>query len=413
MSTAVADLRSALEAAIAADFEDRAAHMAYADLLQDQGDPRGELIQVQLALEDSFLARSLPSRLRHREKELLDAHQRAWLGPLAEYLLDGRGPASWTADPSQGCRFLIHRGWLHTLEVPGLSVTMARLLRDLPFARMLSRLVIYRGVEDNEYEPGPDVPADLWNVLPLALAGAPFLSTLRYFQFGPDVADETFEVRPQEPGCPHDPYSFPFPAQGEHVLSILEQMTRLEELHLMAHDASEEEIFALETLANLRVLRLYHGHPAPLAQLAENPTFANLTHLLLHPHATWDDSSLPLKDVRALLNSPHLTRLRHLQLRLSDMGDAGIRAIVESGILKRLDVLDLRHGCVTDEGARLLADCPDVRHLRRLDLQRNRLTSAGIERLKQLDLDVRLDHQHEPDESGEHNDDYLLEGDVE
>jgi uncharacterized protein (TIGR02996 family) len=410
----VPDLRSALEDAIASDFEDRAAHAAYADLLQEQGDPRGELIQVQLALEDASLSRSQRASLRGREKRLLDAHQREWLGPLAEYLLDGRSPASWDDDPCGGYSFLIHRGWLHAVEVPGLSVTMARLLRDLSFARMLSRLVIGRGEEDcsGDYDPGPDVPPRLDNVAPLALVGAPFLSTLRYFQYGPDAPDETYEVRYQVPGCPHDPYSFPYPADGEHVVAIVEKMTRLEELHLLAHNVAEEQIFALRTLTNLRVLRLYHGHPAPLSALADNPTFANLTHLLLHPHASWEGSSLPLEDVRALVRSPHLTKLRHLQLRLSDMGDAGIRAIVESGILERLDVLDLRHGCVTDAGAMLLALRPDVRHLKLLDLQRNRLTSVSID-LMPLGPDVRVDHQHQPDESGEHNDDYLLEGDVE
>jgi uncharacterized protein (TIGR02996 family) len=439
MSTAVPDLRSVLEAAIAANFEDRTAHMAYADFLHEQGDPRGELIQVQLALESPGCSGPARKALQTREQALLDEHQRGWLGALAEYLLDGRSPASWDDDPSQGYNFLIHRGWLDALEVPGLSITTARLLRDLPIARMLSRLVIQRGHDDNlgEYEPGADVPAGLWNAMPLALLGAPFLSTLRYFQLGPDAPDETFEVHYQEPGCPHDPYRFPFPADGEHVLAILEKMPRLEELHLLAHHLDAEKIFALDTFPNLRVLRLYHGHPAPLSLLAQNPTFANLTHLLLHPHATWDDSALPLKDVRALVCSPHLTKLRHLQLRLSDMGDDGIRAIVESGILKQLDVLDLRHGCVTDEGARILADCPelrhwgrvynsrtgigarpladrpDIRHLQRLDLQRNRLTSVGVALLKRLDLDVRLDHQHQPNEAGEHNDDYLLEGDVE
>src|SRR5262249_5265412 len=42
----------ALEEALAEDPDDRAAHAAYADHLAERGNPRGELIQVQLALED-------------------------------------------------------------------------------------------------------------------------------------------------------------------------------------------------------------------------------------------------------------------------------------------------------------------------------------------------------------------------
>src|SRR5436190_22265883 len=43
--------RRALEQALAEDPDDLAAHSAYADLLVELGDPRGEFIQVQLALE--------------------------------------------------------------------------------------------------------------------------------------------------------------------------------------------------------------------------------------------------------------------------------------------------------------------------------------------------------------------------
>ena len=48
----MSDLRTALEEALAANPDDVASHAAYADHLADLGDPRGELIQVQLALED-------------------------------------------------------------------------------------------------------------------------------------------------------------------------------------------------------------------------------------------------------------------------------------------------------------------------------------------------------------------------
>src|SRR5262245_35431853 len=81
------ELRAALEGAIAADFfGDRAAHAAYADYLQEQGDPRGELIQVQLALEDESRGEAERQALRRREGELLAAHEEEWLGPLKETL---------------------------------------------------------------------------------------------------------------------------------------------------------------------------------------------------------------------------------------------------------------------------------------------------------------------------------------
>lgn len=48
-----APLQASLEEALVANPDDRATHSAYADYLTEQGDPRGELIAVQLALEDT------------------------------------------------------------------------------------------------------------------------------------------------------------------------------------------------------------------------------------------------------------------------------------------------------------------------------------------------------------------------
>ena len=45
----------------------------------------------------------------------------------------------------------------------------------------------------------------------------------------------------------------------------------------------------LKNLGNLRVLQIYHCHQYPLDRLARNPVFANLTHLLLYPHALEPD----------------------------------------------------------------------------------------------------------------------------
>jgi uncharacterized protein (TIGR02996 family) len=70
------DTRSAAELldAIYDDPLDDALRLVYGDALQAAGDPRGELIALQCARGDAP-----PSR---RERELLAAHDRAWLGPI-------------------------------------------------------------------------------------------------------------------------------------------------------------------------------------------------------------------------------------------------------------------------------------------------------------------------------------------
>jgi uncharacterized protein (TIGR02996 family) len=401
--------RAALEAALAENPDDIAAHMAYADVLSEQGDPRGEFVQVQLALEDERLSRQERRRLKEREKALLGAHERDWLGDLAGVLLDAEDADEHEDGPTYGYR----RGWLDEIDFSALTIAAARRLRDAPAARLLTRLVVRRVSmldEPGSYPPGPDVPAGVHDGAPLALRNAPFMNTLRFFQFGPHSPDDSFHVYRHEP-CE---YKFPYPAEGLHLLPLLSQLTRVEELRLLAHHV-DTDLFRLPNWRHLRVLQIYHSDDQyRLADLAANPAFANLEELLLHPHASDSDEALIfLDDVRALVRSPHLTKLRRLQLRLSDLGDAGCAEIVSSGILKRLEALDLRHGVIADAGARTLADCPDLRRLKRLDMQRNRLTAEGVRLLRATGIDVRADHQHEPDADGEYNLDYLMEGDVE
>src|SRR5438876_12253455 len=83
-----ADMRAALEAAILAHPEDIANHMAYADWLAEQGDPRGEFIQVQMRLEQEGLKAADRKKLQKREQELLKKYEREWLGSLAGPVLD-------------------------------------------------------------------------------------------------------------------------------------------------------------------------------------------------------------------------------------------------------------------------------------------------------------------------------------
>jgi len=74
-----------LEAAIAAAPDDAAAYLVYADWLEDQGDPRCELIRVQHAMR----ARPDPSTFlahKQRDEELRHTYAGAWLGSV---VLDG------------------------------------------------------------------------------------------------------------------------------------------------------------------------------------------------------------------------------------------------------------------------------------------------------------------------------------
>jgi uncharacterized protein (TIGR02996 family) len=420
-------LRVALESALAADPDDLAAHMAYADYLQEQGDPRGEFIRVQLALEDESVPAEARKQLRQRERELLDAHEREWLGELTPLLFGTtrEQDALFTAELAPrvldwlshktawtGFRHGWSRGWLDRFECDCISVEMVRKLGRAPAARLL-RAVVFRGPARAglfRFEPGPDVP-DADGFTCEVLAHYPAVANVRIFQYGQEVDPEEDEYHSS--------------TQFEHLAPLLKQMPRLEELYIFGHVEGAEtglpemrRIFSLETLSNLRVLQHYHGLVYPLEALAANAALGRLTHLLCFPH------SLPLYDagtrkyraaisraaVQAVVNSPHLGWLTHLQLRGCDGGDAMISDVIASGVLERLKVLDLRHGLVTDKGARRLAACPHTRNLQTLDLINNRLTETGVESLRAAGIAVRADRQQEPPYD---NQQYLYCGDSE
>jgi uncharacterized protein (TIGR02996 family) len=188
--------QSALERALVEAPDDLAAHSAYADYLSEQGDPRGELIQAQLALEDQSRPAGERKKLQEQEKKLLQAHARDWLGELAPFLLKGR-------DRDRAPRYQFARGWLDSLEISALSLSLSRALAKAPQARLLRRLVIETVVDPEEDEVAPgedeaaDVPAEvdereaaLW---PLVKSAS--LQNVRVFQLGEQADDKVLELQ--------------------------------------------------------------------------------------------------------------------------------------------------------------------------------------------------------------------------
>ncbi|HEY7423027.1 MAG TPA: WGR domain-containing protein [Gemmataceae bacterium] len=397
-----ASLREALEDALVANPDDLAAHMAYADYLQEQGDPRGEYIQVQLALEDPSRSPAERKELQKREAKLFKQHGREWLGDLAPYLLDQMGAKKrdW-GNPTY--QFQFRRGWLGSLELRNYGVTFTRVLARAPQIRLLQRLILNEDTFEtaDEYEPGDDIPdEDVSHPSLHALLRSPFLGNVCIFQFGEQVDD--------------DGRFFNCHMWGETLIHFVKLMPRLEELYVLSQGVDTDQLFSLKTLNKLRILQVYHMDDYPLQQLAKNPSLSNLTHLLIHPHCIREgEAYLCLPQVRAVLRSTTLKSLTHLRLRLCDMGDEGAEEIVASGILKRLKLLDLRNGRITDGGARLLADCPDLRTLELLNLNRNCLTGDGIAALKATGVPFTADGQWQPTGDQYRDEGYLYEGDGE
>jgi uncharacterized protein (TIGR02996 family) len=359
-----------LEKALIDDPDNLSLHAVYADWLMEQGDPRGEFSQVQLALEDAKLAPSRRKKAESRCKELLEAHTRTWLGGLAEFLLDQKDVDDYARQQFGGNTLGFRRGWLSEIHISRLTVAFARALVRAPEIRLLRSLSIsHDAVEPaGSYPRGKDNPSRSPNAAVHVLLGCPFLGNLRGFHLGN--------------------YGAAGPPCGETAADLVARMPRLESLELDADNLDTKKLFGLKRLKNLRRLFLAQSFDFPLEVLARNSAFKNLTSLTLMPPPNMsslderDDASIYLAQVRALFRSRHLDNLTHLTIQQSDMGDVGCQELVRSGKLRHLRELNLEYCRISDEGASTLASSPDLRNVDRLRISGNRLTDAGIKTLR-------------------------------
>ena len=344
-------IREALESALRENPDDLAAAMAWADHAAEQGDPRGEFAQVQIALEDP--SRTAPQReeLAARERELLEKHKYDWFGPLAG-LFDGTEMFGMEYSSPRDNQFLFVRGWLDTLLIDCISPSLVEALRKCPAALCLREL----GINHEDYDqPCLD-----------ALVQLEFLGSIRSFRLG----DANDQCRVHTRATP----------------KVLRWMPRLEELRLYASGRWMGEVFDLP-LPRLRKLIAFHHHDYPLERLAANATMKNLVTLECYPHGHEpgdDEAYIRTDGFLALAQSPHLPSLTHLMLRLHEIGDDAMQTFIDLGKLKQYQSLDFLGGNFTDRTANALADCPDVRNLRKLDLTHNYLTGSAIARLREV-----------------------------
>lgn len=379
-------LREALESAIVENLDDLASHSAYADYLMEQGDPRGEFTQIQLALEDASQPRAVRSQLEEREAELLAQHGSEWLGEIAG-LVDryGKGNLSY--------RFA--RGWLDATTIRSLGPVAAVTLARCPQTRSMRRLTIVTTDADLDDDladedgviPGVPEGLDEESICLTLLGRSPYLGNVRVLTVGNQI-DPDFDG------------SISTHESAGGLEKLVAKLPRLEELYVLARRGVDADaLLSLPTLTNLRVLQLYHRDEYSFAVLADNPALSNLTTLLCHPRSYAGHArQIGLDDLQALCESECLESLTHLRLRLTELGDEGCMMLVESGLLGRLKVLDLRLGSVTDDGAVELANSPDIHHLELLDLSHNALTDVGIGQLESTGVNLIAYDQHESDD---------------
>jgi uncharacterized protein (TIGR02996 family) len=320
----------ALLAAVKEAPEEDAPRLVLADWLEEQGDPRGELLRVQCELG------------RWGEE------REAWGNPRRQEMIDRQA------------ELLSQHGaeWRGAFEVPGANVKLERgLLRLRLSARTfltrqrqkLAGTEMWGWVESLELAPGFVEALE-------AIATAPALADLvgldlTYGNIGPE---------------------------GARTLLSSPHLERLKLLNLYSNNIGPEGAAALAGagLGGLLSLRLtWNGvGDKGAVRLAKAPFLGQLTTLALGVN------EIRPAGLYALVSSPHLTRLRRFEPGYNELGDRGVWWLAESPYLSELEVLDLSCSSLGDEGVVALAGA-SLPRLRVLGLQNNAITAAGAKAL--------------------------------
>ncbi len=353
---------SELERAIVDDPEDPEPYLVLADHLQAQGDPRGELIVLQLRGETDPAADAAA-------QQYLAKHVGPLLGPLA--------PHQKVHDGSNDDSFTWRRGYIDRAKIScpdddndESAAEIVELLLRHPAGRFLRHLAV-------GFDGAPGDGALDGVIRALAEQLAP---SLRKLHLGDFVYPDECEISWFQVGT-----------LGE----LWRALPRLQ--HLIVQGGT----FELGDIEHERLERLEvftGGLAVTNARAIASLRCPQLRHLEVwyggEDHG-WDGS---IQDIAPLLARVDLPQLRHLGLRNCELADEICAAIATSPLLPQLAVLDLSMGTLSDDGARMLARHRDaLRHLAVLDVSKSFLSSDGRAALRGICARVIDDDQQDDD----------------
>ncbi len=366
-----------LEAAIADDPDAEDPYLVYADWLQQQGDPRGELITVQHALAKKG---GKDKKLATQAEAILAEHAATLLGPLAD--------KQQTMDRDKTPCFGWELGFIKRARLafdfyadqPRGIVDLGDVLRDLlahPSGQFLRELTI--GLKRHD----PD--AEYQSVLD-ALAKAKTPPPLVKLHVGDFEYPDSIEM------------SWTSLGNFAKVWKVVPGLTHLE---VQGGSFKLGEI----VLPELRTAAFRTGGlSAESMKSIGNATWPKLEKLVL-----WfgeEEYGFPsrggVKNIQPLLDGEGVPKLTELGLCNATFANELCAALPKSKIAKQLRRLDLSLGTMTDEGAAALAAGKSAfGKLESLNVNDNYPTDAAKKVLKGVATKVEFGEQREPDDWGD------------
>ena len=369
-----------LEKAILANPNDRDAYTVYADWLMEQGDPRGELISLQLGNKEG------------QAKKLLEKHQDYFLGPLAEHQKvrddNGNNAASHLRTSAQEKEwqklaeqaFFWRNGFIHRVRLSHNSYSdtewkgkTADVLEQL-FAHPSGRFVVELSFQSN----GDPNDNDLQDIIDAIGKKAP--ATIRKITFGDNIDQISWH----------------------HTGDLGKLWKSVPNLRTLDIETGEFEVGKMVAPKLEKARFITGGLSSSCGKNIATATMPNIKHLEIYYGTDDYGGDCSIKQVKPLLDRTDLPKLEYLGLKNSMFQNDLAKAIPTAKILKQLKTLDLSLGTMTDEGAEALAAHPDAfKHLDVLDLTRNFLSKKGIALVKNLAKKVITADQEQGDEDGE------------
>jgi uncharacterized protein (TIGR02996 family) len=340
-----------LAAAIIANPDDVQARLVFGDWLEQEGDPRGELVAVQAAIASSGIpSHDLPGDdpLKRRESSLLERFRTHFFGDL-------------TRDE----RTTFFYGYWDAVTVDGHALDRLLSLHSARFLRKLN--VPYSVVKASEALEKAN-PASL----PLTI------TTVEIGAYGGQMSLEPGLLR---------------------IGDTLKTLPRLEHLYLRGEKVA---ILGLE-YPHVKVIVIQAQESVEITGGIKLPS---ITELSIECPRFAD-----LAAIRGILKEPppHLTTLR--LKRLSNMPEI-LRELVLSRLLPQLKELDLRRsGLGRADGPFLVENRSHFAHLDRLDLRGTYLRNDDDGALDKVCKDVAIGYDDAPDE--DEDDDYSDDGEDE
>lgn len=337
-----------LEAEIIASNHDTAAYLVYADWLQANGDPRGELIVRTIRDRDAAI--------------YMEENRRQLLGPFATF--DGDLRLEWR----NGFVKTASIGWpvFSGEDQDDPSEDQLAAFFALDVCSLLENLTV--GPSPDEDQMSLDRYADV-----IANAGLRQLRTLDLGERGDWDISSTSTKAPPAAGLP-----------------------ALRELTLHAGDIALGEAIAYPRLTKLAIqtgqLTAEQLHVIARAEL---PSLEELDLWFGDPHygATGD-----VDDIAPLFQRRDLPHLRTLRLRNCPFADALVTHLATTPLLAQITSLDLGMGNLSDDGVRAMhAQRDRFRHLQHLVLDDNALTDETFPIAKELAANLVFGNEHDPD----------------